>query len=224
MATLDSLAQPGISAEVDPTFAAARVSIRPLEYATRFGGRILGHYRAFAQTAAIAPSASGIMGAWRYTDTSSVAVITRIYTTVTVATAVTAQRLDPIVAVIARGYTVRDLTNATVVVLTGNNAKTRTSMGTTLAANMDVASTAAGMTGGTKTQDTNPIGAAALPGLAALGTALATTDLYKWDQLGGHPVVLAANEGINLLWGATSTGTGTVTVGFGIEWAEVPSF
>lgn len=228
MSTVDSVLQSGVSAETDSTFLALRTSIRPLEYqGTKANPRLLGHYRAFAQSSALAPAANSALGAFRYGDPNSLAVITRIYALLSVVTAVTAQRTDPLIATIARAYTVRDLTNATPVVLTGNNAKVRTSMGPTtvgINGNMDVSNLAAGLTGGTKTLDVNAIGAADLANLAAIGSGSLSVDLYKWDQLGQHPLVLAAFEGIILSWGPTALATGTVTVGFGVDWAEVASF
>lgn len=224
MATLDSLQLPGISAEVDPSAAALRSSIRPLEYATRCRSRVLGHYRVFGQSSAIAPAANAVIGAFRYPDPSSFAVLVRVFATITVVTAVTAQRNDPLLLTVARGYTVTETTNASGLIGSGNAQKNRTSMGTTQASIL-IATAAAGLSGGTKTLDPVPMGGAGIGvALGAIGSGLSNTDLYKWDALGQHPQVFAPNEGFVLSWGATALATGTVIVGMGVEWAEVPAF
>ena len=225
MATLDSVQNPGINAEVDPTHRALRVSVRPLEHQT-LAGKILGHYRIFGQTSAIAPTANAVLGLLRWTDPTNFLVIKRVYATVTDVTAITAQRTDPLLLLVARSYTVAETTNVTQLTISGNNQKVRANMSTTLAASVAVASAAAGMTGGTKTNDANAFGALAF-GMGVAFGGLGTGDqgdLYKWDQLGQHPIVLQTNEGVLLTWGTTTLATGTVTVGFGIEWAEVSAF
>ena len=225
MATLDSVQNPGISEEVDPTFRAGRISLRPLEYQT-LQGKILGHYSVVGTSAAGATAASSNQAAFRWTDPTNFAVITRVYVSVNVITAVTAQATPPINLFIARGYTARDGTGATAISFANPNTnKLRGTMGTTLmtAGNFDVGSAAAGVSGGTKTVDANPISTLGLGGLAAIGTQ-AGGDLYKWDKLGGHPITLAQNEGLLVQWSATAIATGTVSITTLIEWAEVATF
>lgn len=225
MAFIESQANAGVTVAIDPAFAAMRISPRPLDHTAFSPARTLGHYKVFGQSSAVAP-ASGIFGALRWTDTGSVCVLTRAYTCVTVVTAVTAQRLDPLLLKIARAYTVRDLTNATSLLPTGRMNSMRSSMGTTLVANVDTTSTAAGATGGTSTVDTNSVGAAQFnQSLIAIGSGMVVTDLYRASTSdGAHPIVLAANEGVQILWGTTTLATGTVTVGVGFEWAELPAY
>lgn len=210
---------------VDPMFLAARIALRPLDYSG--SGRVLGFYRAAGFTAAGLFTAGVNLANFRITDASALAVILRARVTVAVAAAVTAQRLDPVGLFIARAYTVQETTNLTALTLTGNNGKMRTSpMGTALAT-VGVANAAAGLTGGTRTIDANPIGLAGLSGnaaIAGLGTGLPTTALVDASDAGNHPPVLAANEGLVLQWGATALATGTVVVGVEVEWAEVVVF
>ena len=229
MASIDSVQNPGISLEVDRKFLAARVALRPLDYTAI--GKNLGHYKAFGQTTAAVQNAASILGALRWPDTDKLCVITRVYACITVVTAVTAQRTDPLLAYITRGYTVNDATAATALTITGNNGKMRSEMGSSLlnqgntpTFNLAVTSAAAGMSGGTGTDDSNPFGAAAFgagPALAALGTGLAVTELYRHDRLSDHPPVLIGNEGIRVRWGTTTLATGTIVCGIGFEWAEV---
>jgi len=224
MAFIESQINPGVIAEVDPTFKSIRQSLRPLDYQT-LQGKILGHYRAVAVTTAAAPAANSHLAALRWTDPTNFLVLLRARAFVTVVTAVTAQRNDPIVLNVARGYTARDATNATVVTISGNNQKARTNMNSSLVANLDVASAAAGLTGGTKTVDANPhyainIGASGLVGLGTNGGG----ELTNAENNYIHPLVLSASEGILITWGPTALATGTVTVTVELGWAEVAAF
>lgn len=226
MSTLDSPSQSGVSAEVEPTFKAARFNAKPYDYQQWGTGgitRILGHYRAIGSTVAGLLAANAVLGAFRYTDPSSFAVITRMSASVTVATAVTAQRTDPITMTVARAYTAMDATNATVVNLTGNNNKMRTLMGTSNA-QFNVTSAVAGLSGGTKTLDSGPMEHMSLQNLVAIGSGMPVTDLYNILHLGAHPLVLANNEGFIVSWGATALATGTAYVTIAIDWCEVATF
>jgi hypothetical protein len=210
---------PGVEFGVDPTFNAGRVSIRPFDYA--LSGQILGHYRASASTAVIAPAANAALLSLRWADPSRYFVLMRASASVTVATAVTPQRTDPISLTIQRGYTASETTNITAVALTNNTGKARVNMGSSLVTQLAVASAAAGISGGTKNSDNTPAATLGLTNLGALGTGFNTDDLVRYDQLGSHPIVLSANEGFTISWGATALATGTATVNFVLTWAEV---
>ena len=210
---------------IDPMFLAARVALRPLDYSG--AGRVLGHYRAAGFTAAGLFTAGVNLANLRFADNASFCVPLRIRASLAVAAIVTGQRLDPLGLFVARGYSAQETTNLTALVLTGSNAKMRTApMGTTNVT-LGVANAAAGLTGGTRAIDSNPIGIAGLSGAAAiagLGTGLPITELYSAVAAGGHPLVLGVNEGLLLQWGATALATGTVVVGWEVEWAEVVVF
>lgn len=227
MAFIESQQNPGIVQEIDPLHRASRISIRPLDHTT-LQGKILGHYSVAGTCTASALAATSNHAAFRWADPTNFAVIMRVWASLQVVTAVTAQTLGPLMLFLARGYTARDATNATAVALTAQNAqKMRSTMGNTLmvSGNFDVSSAAAGLSGGTKTVDANPVGFLGLSGAAAiagLGTGTAG-DLYKWDKFGGHPIVLAANEGF-LVQNTTLFSTGTVSLTVGVEWAEVAGF
>jgi hypothetical protein len=213
---------PGVELGIDPTFQAARMSIRPYDY--QLGGQILGHYRVAATTAAILPSANAVLFNFRWADPSRFAVIMRLSAAVSVVTAVTPQRTDPLLSTVQRIYTVSETTNATSVLPTQNTGKARVNMGTTLATQIAVTSAAAGLTGGTKTADAQAFGALALTNLGAIGTGVLQDDFVRFDELGMHPLVLSANEGITVSWGATALATGTVEVTVMCSWAEVVTF
>ncbi len=211
---------PGPELIVDPSFGAARVSIRPLEYVQ--GGTVLGHYRVAAPTGAFAGAAAGsAIWSFRWTDTKSYAVLLRIDVGLVITTAfTTAQALD-VDAIIQRAFTVAD-SGGTLLTPTQNSGKNRVIMGTTLVNDVRVATTAA-LTAGTKTPDASAFAIAALPQTNALGTG-SQVNLYKWDALGQHPIVFGVNEGFNVRNVTALGAAGVVKIYIATEWAEIPSF
>jgi len=223
---------PGTESAIDPLYGATRVVTRPFDY-TWPQGITLGHYSVVGNTVAGLLGANAVLAAFRWTDASRLAVPLRISVAVVGVTAVaTAQRIDPITATIARNYTARDATLATAIAFTAAKSQAmRSNMGQSIlgaTGNFDVCSGVAGLSGGTKTLDTNPFGMAAVvlgPGLTTLPQASPQTDLYKAEAGNGeHPLVLAQNEGFIVSWGATALATGSVYVAIMIKWAELPIF
>ena len=193
---------PQTPAIVDPTFGALRAVLKPHEY--QFPGFTGGHYRAVGMTAAIAPAANAVLCDFFFQPVNNnlVCLIKRIRAQVYVATAVTGQRMDPLVCVMQRNYTAQSVTNATALVLAGHNAKMRTAnMGTSIA-KIGMASVAAGITGGVKTADANPFGAAPLSGGAILAW-------YDYRASGGprgiYAIRLDAEAAIASGWNLSGT-------------------
>jgi hypothetical protein len=220
-----------------------QVVLRPFNPSLR--GQVNGHYRAYAATSAIAPAANAVLASVRWVAAAASAVAPgssiseasqpqvmvplRITAQVTVVTAVTAQRQDPLACIVQRAYAASETTNAAAFTLAGNNGKSQTSFSTSqfvTAGQMAVANAAAGISGGTSSADTQAFGVAGLPvALVGLGSATSTLDLYRADVIHHeHPLVLATNEGFKVQWGATALATGTVVVTIGIEWMEVPTY
>jgi len=214
---------PGVEWGVDPTFQAGRVSIRPYDYA--LAGQILGHYRVSGTTAAILPSANAVLWSMRWSDAARYFVLMRVSVGISIVTAVTAQRIDPLLLNVQRAYTVSETTNATSILPTGSTGKARVNMGSSLVAQMAVASAASGISGGTRTADGQPCSSLALVlNPVAIGGGQLTDDLIRYDQLGAHPLVLSANEGLTIAWGATALATGTLEANVIATWAEVAAF
>jgi len=189
--------------------------------------------RAYQETSAIAPAANANLAAFRWTDLRVLCVPLRVWINVNVATAVTAQRTDPLRLFIARAYTARDATNATAVTISAGMQKLRSDapfdslLVGSASGNFDVANAAAGLTGGTKTVDSTAIGSKAfgVEVLAGLGTGM-EGDIWVGAPQGSMPPqfraqAIGGGEGLLVQWGATALATGTVTVGVGIEWAEL---
>lgn len=212
-----------VIAAVDPVHDALRVVQRPLDHMFPTTGQVLGHYKWTVAPTAAAWSANARLATLRFTSTNgSSCVITRVSAVVAVATAVTAQRIDPLLMTKLRAFTAADSSNTNTFAVTGDNAKVRTQRMGTGQAVLYGASAAAGMSGGTAIVDSGNYGMLALPGLAGLGTAVGG-DLYNM-AMPSHPIVLDNQEGIAVSWGVTAVATGTVQPYIQVEWAEVPSF
>jgi len=216
----------GVVAEVDgTTFRALRVTARPVNYGS------LGMYRAGAVsgTMAAALGANSEMFQWRWSDATNLGLVYKISVSAGANVAATAAALISFVATIARAWTVAG-SGGTRLTLTGNNAKLRTSMGTSLVNDAGISTTAA-LTAGTKTLDSTNVGAwASGIGTGAITTALdlgfcQDIRLFDADGEGMHPIVCAQNEGYVVRSGGTAF-PAALTWNFGIQtvWAEVTTF
>ncbi len=215
---------PVTAAIVDPTFAALRVSTRPLEY--NFPGNVLGHYRASLISGAVAASgANGPIASLRWGDSSRFLVLYKIVVSAVVSAAVTAQVTD-IDAIVARAFTASD-TGGTALTLTGQNQKARVTMGSSLITDLRVSTTAA-LGAGTRTLDAQPFSSASIgsgsPGMTTVGAASPIQELYRPDVAAGeHPLVLHQNEGV-IIRTPTSIATGSIKFYINLMWAEVAVF
>jgi hypothetical protein len=225
----------GTIAEVDGTaFRAIRTVNRPIDHGT------LGHYRIHVQSG-ILPAAlaagtgtAGHVFAFRWGDATRLAVITKLKTRFLPLTPFTAATLTDHTsfdAFVVRSYSASH-TGGTDVTPTGNNAKARTSMGTSLVTNVRISTTAA-LTAGTHTFDAFPFaqsirkGNRVNPAAATEETIMPNADGMEMDfDMGGgdHPLVFAQNEGFVIrnrtVWPAAGTGIISVLV----AWAEVTAF
>lgn len=216
----------GTVAEVDGTsHRALRVANRPLDVGS------LGHYRLSmaSGTIAAALAANGELFHFRWTDATRLAVVHKVLISAGANVAATAAGLVALEAVIARSWSAAG-TGGTAATITGNNQKTRTSMGTTLLGEARCASTAA-LGAGTKTLDSQGVGNVAIGiGTGALTTTpvltlIPKTDLLEMDANEPHPVVLAQNEGLVIKNGATAwPATLTWNIGVTIVWAEIAAY
>lgn len=218
----------GVVAEVSgTTFRGMRVQSVPLEHGA------LGHYRIAVVTGTLAAAlaAAAQVFQFKWTDAARLAVISKLqarFIPLTPFTAATLTDHTSFDAFFARSYAAGG--GGTTLTLTGNNAKLRTSMGTSLA-QINVSSTAA-LTAAT-TLDTQPFAQSIRKG-NRVNPVAATEETIQgtWDVLdftanvmnGEHPIVLAQNEGIVIrnrtVWPAAGTGI------FQVEcaWAEVASY
>lgn len=225
----------GVVGEVDgTTFRALRTVSRPIDHGS------LGHYRIHASTGTLAAAlaagtaTAGHVWAFRWGDATRLAVITKFKTRFLPLTPFTAATLtdhSSFDAFVVRSYTASH-TGGTALTPTGSSAKTRTNMGTSLATDIRIATTAA-LTAGTHTFDAFPFAQSIRKG-NRVNPAAATEEVVMpqfdgmemdFDMGGGdHPIVLAQNEGLvvrnRTVWPAAGTGILSVL----IAWAEVTAF
>jgi hypothetical protein len=137
-------------------------------------------------------------------------------------TAFTTAQLVSFGLTFARGMTTSD-TGGTAIAFTSNNAKARTSLGSLTSVDCRVAAASA-LTAGTKVLDANTLGQTG--GWAAgVGTIIPTArdNLYQHNP-GDYPIILAQNEGINVM-NLTLMGAAGVGVAFiNLEVAEMASY
>lgn len=221
----------GIGAQ---TQASAHFESRPISYGA------LGHYRiqgisgTMAAALAAGTATAGHVFAFRWGDATRLAVITKFkvrFQPLTPFTAATLTDHTSFDAFIVRAYTASH-TGQTALTPVGNDAKMRTSMGTSLVTDIRISTTAA-LTAGTHTFDAFPFarslrkGNRVNPAAATEETIQPTTEGMDIDFSmadGDHPITLAQNEGIvvrnRTVWPAAGTGIISVLIG----WAEVTAF
>ena len=206
----------GIAAEVETSQRTMRTTLRPIDIGA------LGSYRK-AQT-------SGIMAAtlsaartysfrWAPTPNTNLCLVRRIIISAGGLTAWTAGYVK-IDAFAARAMTAIDSSGGTAGTVSGNNGKLRTAMATTSGVTTYISTTGA-TSAGTETLDTDPFGTIATSVITTSGIpVLPPTDLF-YPGVGGHPLVLANQEGFIIK--TTAPAGGGLTVGVVVEWDEVVS-
>lgn len=199
-------------------FRSLKVQQMPLDYGA------LGIYRKslLSGTMAAALGANAEIFQFRWADATRVCAIRRVVLDGLSgsATAFTAG-FGKVDMVPARAWTA-DGSGGTAGTLTGNNAKMRTSMGTSLGPGFRIASTAA-LTAGTKTLDTDPVGQISLSfGVATSVQYVNGTVLFGEDPGPEMPLVLANQEGFVVR--ATVPATGTWQFGITVVWAELTAY
>jgi hypothetical protein len=208
----------GSIAEVDGTsFRAMRTTKRPMDYGA------LGSYSVTGRTGVMAAGlvANSEIFQLRWTDATRLCVITSVHCSGGGSIAAFTAGVTNMELLVARSWTVAG-SGGTALLLTTNNQKLRSSMGTSLVNDMRVASTAA-LTAGTKTPDSQPIGSLTSSVTATAGTPLwPAAHLYEINENDGHPIILAANEGIVVR--ATVPATGTWTASIDVTWMEMAAY
>lgn len=194
-----------------------------------FGSR--GYYSVGGTSGAIAATlASGsTVFSMRWTDSTRLCVIRRLNAVGVVTSAITTGVRFDLQLFVARFFTASDTLQSSITPSSTEN-KLRTSMGSTLFAAGDIRiANTAGITAGTRTLDTNPIGRL----LGFSGTAAGT---FIYGGIGGYamlldrtnpnmyPLVLAQNEGIVVTTSAAGPATGTFALGFNVEWIETTAY
>lgn len=203
-------------AGADSTMMALRTTLRPMEVTSWLSvGAVSGNLTGAAANSAV----------FSFRNLSANPVIIRHVGVGFIATTgfTSAQQLNYGLKV-ARAFSASD-SGGTAVALTGNNCKVRTSLSTLTSIDCRISSTGA-LTAGTKTLDTNDLGVVGGWALAATAGVIITPtkdNLFSQDA-GDYPLVLAQNEGINIM---NLTAMGAAGVGIlyaNVELAEAVSY
>lgn len=174
--------------------------------------KVLGHYIVSRRFVPAGTTLAGILWSLRNPTASVVTgVLLRARLRALQVAAPTAAIEDRFNLKVARAFTVAETTNGTDISPAAAMQKNRTTMSNGVLT-LHESAVAAGITGGTKTLDTNPIATGSLWVLAALPTGEGRMiDIFDYAprvQDGEHPVVLAAEEGVQIAnenaFGATS--------------------
>ena len=214
----------GTPLAIDPTFLAARIAARPLDYEGE--GQVLGHYKVGLKTGVIAAAytaAQDFVSFMWQPAISAYAVLISISVGLTISNVTDTNIVLDVQAFTGRSFTVQ-ATGGGAVVFGAQNQKNRSTMGNSRA-NVYYANGTAPLTAGTRTLDTQPFAAAPLPLPAVVGGCSPLVELYAWKSLGQHPEVYAPSEGFviqNIAAGPAATGA--LEYYFNLEWAEVVLF
>ena len=202
----------GVVDEVDSTFRARRVSIRPTEVLTweSYGGISNGM---------TAVTAASPIFALRNIGTNLI-IVRRVQIGFVTTTAFTTAQGLAFRLTIARAYTVND-SGGNVVSFTGNNLKHRTSLAQVTNADMRQGGAGA-ITAGTRTLDANPIGIA-MGSSTGLASTMAMQALFQHDT-GDYPLILAQNEGMIITNEIAMAAAGVINLYINLEYAEAVTY
>jgi hypothetical protein len=202
----------GTTQEVDATFRAARVSIRPAE--------VIGYYSvAGASGALTGVAAAGPVWSFRNTGANLILVRRVSIGFVTTTAFTTAQGLD-YQLLRANSFTASD-TGGTALYTAGANKHRNSFTNITSAPDIRISSTGA-LTAGTRTLETAGMGIAG-GSSTGVGTSMPTADLLRYDS-GDYPLVLAQNEGFVVTNGIAMGAAGVIRLQVSVEYAETAAY
>jgi len=202
----------GTTQEVDATFRAARVSLRPAE--------VIGYYTVSGASGAL----TGVAAAgpvWSFRNTGANLILVRRVSIgfVTTTAFTTAQGLD-YQMLRANSFTASD-SGGTALFTAGQNKHRNSFTNITSAPDIRIASTGA-LTAGTRTLETAGVGIAG-GSSTAVGTSMPITDILEQDS-GDYPFVLAQNEGFVITNGIAMGAAGVIRLQVAVEYAETAAY
>lgn len=202
----------GVVPEVDTTFRANRVSLRPAE--------LIGYYSVSGASGALTGvAAAGPVFSFRNTG-SNLILVRRITMGFVVTTAFTAAQGLDYQLFRANSFTASD-SGGTALFTAGQNKHRNSFTNITSAPDIRIASTAA-LTAGTRTLETNGMGIAG-GSASALGASMPPADLLEQDA-GDYPLILAQNEGFVIANGIAMGAAGVIRLQVSVEYAETASY
>jgi hypothetical protein len=205
----------GVVAEVDSNHRTLRTTPRPNDIGS------LGAYRGSFVTGTMAAglAAASPIFSFRWTDATRVCVIRDIKFSMSALTGFT-QGNGLVDVVIARSFTASDTGGASALP-TGNNAKMKTSMGTTLVGDMRISTTAT-LVAGTRTLDTTVLASYNFNVGTTANSVIVSPQMVFSPDGNEWPLVLSQNEGFIVRLTVPATGTHNDYVQ--VRWEEMTSF
>lgn len=206
-----------VQATVDPGFDSLRVDIKPDDSAGAF--QISATSGAMTGIALNAPVFS-----FRYAPgTGQLCVIKRVTANWITTTTFTAAQAMGFGMFFARAFLASDSGGTAVGPILGNSQKLRSRLVTSQVTDLRISSTGA-LTAGTRTLDTQPLGAVRFYSAAAtVGTLLTSTNLIFYSAT-DHPLILQNNEGF-VITNQVAMGAGGVgTMVINVEWFETDAY
>lgn len=202
----------GIVQDVDTTFKAARITIRPQEVINwQSQGGVSGLLTGVA--------AAGPVWSMRNTG-ANLLIIRRISVGFITTTAFTTAQGLYYNLIKATGFTVSD-SGGTALYTAGQNKHRGAFTNITSAPDIRISTTAA-LTAGTRALETQPM--ASMCGTSsAVGTSMPMTNIFSHDA-GDYPMVLAQNEGLIMTNGIAMGAAGVINLMVNVEYAEVSSY
>jgi len=218
MPVIESPSDSRVQLQVDPTFGAARVSLRPVDVKSH-GGAAGGHYRgAWSTGLTTGIAAGGALFSLRWSDPERVLLVHRIRVAAVVDTPFTAAQEVSVDLVRVRPFSVAD-TGGTPVV-PGEALRAASAMRPFAVGDLRMATTAA-LTPGTGTEEEHPLEALVLGIGNAIGSAAAGI-LTEVLPGAGYPIELAGGEGLRLRNRFAQGAAGVVRFTFAFEFVAVP--
>jgi len=202
----------GTTQEVDATFRAARVSLRPAE--------VIGYYSVSGASGALTGvAANGPVFSFRNTG-SNLILVRRLSIRFVTTTAFTAAQGLDYQLLRANSFTASD-TGGTALYTAGQNKHRNSFTNITSAPDIRISSTGA-LTAGTRTLETAGMGIAG-GSSTGVGTSMLTEDLLGYDS-GDYPLVLAQNEGFVITNGIAMGAAGVIRLQVSVEYAETAAY
>jgi hypothetical protein len=219
--------QSDVELQVDPTFQAARISMRPTEYTEPGKPGVGGHYYVDGISGALTGvGANGAIFSYQWTDATLFSILHRVSLVYYITTAYTTAQMNDFELVFASSFTAPDTGGAAVV----PSPKRRAGMAPNSAVGDIRMATTAALAAGTRTLDsTGYKGVADGPPNVAIPTAtLGVTRqemlLYDHKEFGQHPKIFNRSEGFIVRMITAMGAVGVIKAMINAEWAEARQF
>jgi hypothetical protein len=222
MSVIESPSNPSVEAEVDQTFSALRVTLRPHDFKGPNGTHIGGHYRTVITSGATTGiAANGILLSIRWANADRAFLLNRLKVWSTLGTAFAAAQENSVDLCRVVNMVNPD-TGGTAITLGDSGRKSKTTMLASQITDVRVATAAACAAGALSTEEFSMCGGPMFGMSNVVGTM---GYLTLFDVAVGHegPIVVMRNEGLRVHNRVLQGAAGVIVYSFEMEWSEVPT-